>query len=93
MRFADEGVGVGEGSESRVHVAVVNSVETYSYTDTDGHDASGCMTAIGGMSFGWDVNDHLATADLGGGGTVLLLRRVWSPRPQGDRRLEQRAPR
>ena len=47
-----------------------NSVETYAYTNVDGHDVNGCMTAIGGMSFGWDVNDHLGSAGLGGGGTA-----------------------
>jgi hypothetical protein len=47
-----------------------NSVETYAYTDVHGHDVNGCMTAISGMSFGWDVNDHLGSAGLGGGGTA-----------------------
>jgi RHS repeat-associated protein len=45
-------------------------VEAYGYGDSHGNDANGCMTGVGSLVLDWDANDHLAVADLSGGGTA-----------------------
>ena len=42
-------------------------VETYSYTDAQGNDMQGCMTAINSMRMVWDSKDQLQRVHLGAG--------------------------
>ena len=42
--------------------------ETYTYTDSQGNDVHGCMTAINRMKMLWNFKDQLQEVDLGGGG-------------------------
>jgi RHS repeat-associated protein len=48
-------------------------VETYTYTDAQGNDVHGCMTAINGMKMAWDFEDRFQQVDLGGGGTAYYV--------------------
>jgi RHS repeat-associated protein len=50
-----------------------NGTETYVYTDAQGQDVHGCMTAINGMKMVWDFKDQLQQVDLGGGGTAYYV--------------------
>ena len=50
-----------------------NHIETYSYTDAQGNDVHGCMTAINAMKMVWDFEDQLQQVDLGGGGTAYYV--------------------
>jgi hypothetical protein len=47
--------------------------ETYSYTDNQGKDVHGCMTAINSMNMAWDFEDQLQRVDLGGGGKAYYV--------------------
>ncbi|NTU77943.1 MAG: hypothetical protein HGA45_00830, partial [Chloroflexales bacterium] len=47
--------------------------ETYSYSDAQGVDANGCMTAINAMALVWDFKEQLQRAELGGGGTAFYV--------------------
>jgi RHS repeat-associated protein len=49
------------------------SSETYSYTDAQGHDVNGCLTASNAMEMLWDFKDQLHQVDLGGGGTAYYV--------------------
>jgi RHS repeat-associated protein len=51
----------------------VNQSETYRYTDAQGQDVHGCMTAINNRSMVWDFKDQLQQVDLGGGGTAYYV--------------------
>lgn len=51
----------------------LNQSETYRYTDDQGADAHGCMTAIDTRTMGWDFKDQLRQVDLGGGGTAYYV--------------------
>ncbi|GAA4469208.1 SpvB/TcaC N-terminal domain-containing protein [Phytohabitans houttuyneae] len=57
--------------------------ETYSYTDAQGMEAHGCITAINGAELRWDVKDRLHRADLGGGGVA------WYAYDAGGRRMRK----
>jgi RHS repeat-associated protein len=48
-------------------------IETYTYTDAQGNDVHGCMTAINSMKMVWDSKDQLQQVDLGGGGTAYYI--------------------
>src|SRR5262249_45012624 len=48
-------------------------VETYTYTDAQGDDVDGCITAINNMKMVWDSKDQLQQVDLGGGGTAYYV--------------------
>ena len=48
-------------------------VETYTYTDGQGNDVHGCMTAINTMQMTWDFADQLGQVDLQGGGTAYYV--------------------
>jgi len=50
-----------------------NFIETYTYTDAQGNDVHGCMTAINNMKMVWDSKDQLQQVDLGGGGTAYYV--------------------
>lgn len=47
--------------------------ESYTYTDDEGNDVHGCMTAINSMKMVWDFEDQLQRVDLGGGGTAYYV--------------------
>jgi RHS repeat-associated protein len=47
--------------------------ESYSYSNAQGDDVQGCMTAINAMSLVWDYADQLHEADLGGGGRAYYV--------------------
>jgi RHS repeat-associated protein len=47
--------------------------ETYNYTDAQGNDVHGCMTAMTSMQMEWDFKDQLQKADLGGGGITFYV--------------------
>ena len=51
----------------------LNFIETYTYTDAQGNDVHGCMTAINSMKMEWDFKDQLQKVDLGGGGTAYYV--------------------
>ena len=51
----------------------LNFSETYTYTDAQGNDVHGCMTAINDMKMVWDFEDQLRQVDLGGGGTAYYV--------------------
>jgi RHS repeat-associated protein len=51
----------------------LNFVETYTYTDAQGNDVDGCITAINNMKMVWDSKDQLQQVDLGGGGTAYYV--------------------
>ncbi len=51
----------------------INHTETYTYTDAQGQDVHGCMTAINQMEMAWDFEDQLQRVDLGGGGTAYYI--------------------
>ena len=61
---ADENDGSGNG---------FNFTEIYTYTDAQGNDVHGCMTAINSMTMEWDFKDQLQQVDLGGGGTAYYV--------------------
>ena len=61
---------LGKQSNRLTSTTVGARVEAYGYIDAQGNDANGCITGVGSMTLDWDANDHLATADLGGGGTA-----------------------
>ncbi len=70
--------------------------ETYSYTNDQGTDVAGCMTAINGMKMIWDFEDQLQQVDLGGGGTAYYVYDAGGQRvrkviesPNGTRRKER----
>jgi RHS repeat-associated protein len=46
--------------------------ENYGYTDAQGNDAGGCITAINAFGLSWDHKQRLVRAGLGGGGTAYL---------------------
>jgi RHS repeat-associated protein len=50
-----------------------NHIETYTYTDAQGNDVQGCMTAINSMKMAWDFEDQLQQVDLGGGGMAYYV--------------------
>jgi RHS repeat-associated protein len=50
-----------------------NFIETYTYTDAQGKDVQGCITAINNMKMAWDSKDQLQQVDLGGGGTAYYV--------------------
>jgi RHS repeat-associated protein len=50
-----------------------NYTETYTYTDLQGNDVHGCMTAINSMNMVWDFEDQLQQVDLGGGGMAYYV--------------------
>jgi RHS repeat-associated protein len=50
-----------------------NFPETYTYTDAQGNDGQGCITAINSMKMVWDFKDQLQQVDLGGGGTAYYV--------------------
>src|SRR5439155_22173734 len=50
-----------------------NFLETYTYTDAQGKDVDGCITAINSMKMVWDSKDQLQQVDLGGGGTAYYV--------------------
>ncbi|MFN8471148.1 MAG: SpvB/TcaC N-terminal domain-containing protein [Anaerolineae bacterium] len=50
-----------------------NTSEIYTYTDTQGNDLGGCITAINTMAMGWDFKNQLAQVDLAGGGTAYYI--------------------
>ena len=50
-----------------------NFTEIYTYTDGQGNDVHGCMTAINNMTMLWDFEDQLQQVDLGGGGTAYYV--------------------
>jgi RHS repeat-associated protein len=50
-----------------------NFIETYTYTDAQGNDVDGCITAINSMKMAWDSKDQLQQVDLGGGGTAYYV--------------------
>ena len=52
---------------------VLNPPEKYAYTDAQGNDVHGCMTAINNMKMTWDFEDQLQQVDLGGGGTAYYV--------------------
>jgi len=47
--------------------------EAYTYTDRNGKDVNGCITAINSMQMHWDFKDQLQKVDLGGGGTAYYV--------------------
>jgi RHS repeat-associated protein len=47
--------------------------ETYKYTDDDGSEVHGCMTAINDMKMAWDFKGQLHQVDRGGGGTAYYV--------------------
>jgi len=51
----------------------LNHVEAYTYTDAQGNDIDGCMTAVNSRQMGWNFKDQLQKVDLGGGGTAYYL--------------------
>ncbi|MGH9756038.1 MAG: RHS repeat domain-containing protein, partial [Blastocatellia bacterium] len=51
----------------------LNFPETYTYTDAQGADMQGCMTAINNMQMMWDFEDRLQRVDLGGGGAAYYV--------------------
>lgn len=51
----------------------VNHTETYAYTDAQGNDVHGCMTAINNIKMVWDFEDQLQQVELGGGGTAYYV--------------------
>ena len=50
-----------------------NFTEIYTYTDGQGNDVYGCMTAINNMTMLWDFEDQLQQVGLGGGGTAYYV--------------------
>jgi RHS repeat-associated protein len=50
-----------------------NFVETYTYTDDQGNDVHGCMTAINNLKMAWDFEDQLQHVNLGGGGAAYYV--------------------
>jgi RHS repeat-associated protein len=50
-----------------------NHTENYNYSDADGHDVQGCLTALNTMQMDWDFKDQLAKVILGGGGTAYYV--------------------
>ncbi len=50
-----------------------NFSETYTYTDAQGNDVHGCMTAMNAILMEWDFKDQLQKVDLGGGGTAYYV--------------------
>ena len=50
-----------------------NFDETYTYTDAQGKDVHGCITAINSMKMVWDSKDQLQQVDLGGGGVAYYV--------------------
>jgi RHS repeat-associated protein len=47
--------------------------ETYTYTDAQGNDIQGCMTAMNAMQMEWNCKDQLQKVNLGGGGTAYYI--------------------
>ena len=50
-----------------------NHIESYTYSDAQGNDVHGCMTAINSMAMIWNFADQLRQAELGGGGTAYYV--------------------
>jgi RHS repeat-associated protein len=66
----------GKQNNRLTHTQVGNGSkisETYSYSDAQGNDIHGCMTAINSMMMIWDFEDQLQQVDLGGGGTAYYV--------------------
>ncbi len=72
----DSLIEAGKQSNRLTRTTVGNGVsyaEGYSYTDAQGNDVHGCMTAINSMTMVWDFEDQLQQVDLGGGGTAYYV--------------------
>jgi RHS repeat-associated protein len=66
-----------------------NDIESYTYSDAQGNDVHGCMTAINNIAMIWNFADQLHQVELGGGGTAYYVydaggqrvRKVWEKAP------------
>jgi RHS repeat-associated protein len=51
----------------------LNFLETYTYTDDQGNDVNGCISAINSLKMVWDSKDKLQQVDLTGGSTAHYI--------------------
>ncbi len=63
----------GKKNNRLTRTDIGNVPETYTYTDAQGNDVHGCVTAINSMTMVWDFEDQLQQVDLGGGGTAYYV--------------------